>query len=72
MKVGDLVCSDSRDLYVITLKEHYEYGLHGFEVPGSGPFVYVGISGRGGGSLVLILLPSGTLAEIHPSRLRLL
>lgn len=70
MKIGDLVCSDSRDLYVLTLKAPYEYGLHGFEVPGSGPFVYVDISGRGNGSLVLILLPSGVLVEVHPSRLR--
>lgn len=73
MKIGDLVCSTKSKLYVFTLNqfdESDEYFPRGFEVPGSGPFVYVGISGRGNGSLVLILLPSGVLVEVHPSRLR--
>lgn len=69
MKTGDLVSSRGSDVYVI----HVADPRRAFYVDrGDGPFVYVGISGRGNGSLVLILLPSGTLVEVHQSRLRLL
>lgn len=74
MKVGDLVCSTTSVLYVFTLielDESDEYFPRGFEVPGSGPFVYCGMRGCNN-ILVLIMLPSGALVEALSSKIRLL